>query len=593
MRNLTISKKLIIGFGIIILMMIISTALSAYSINNIDKQVQMYSKYTVPNSEYLADIRLGMEGVKQEILLAIEEKDTKSISEALESAETHGAEVTKYLDLYADNQRNHDRDADIEKIKKVISSAVETREEISELVKNPSDENSDKALKLYLEQYQPTLTQVTDILDDFSQTAKDRAKEQSVTADSVTRTSWILLISSLVIILLLAVISITIIRKSILRPVQKIMNAYDEIEKGNMQVQIAYESQDEMGTMAKSIQRTNTFLFSYISDITEKLEQISQGNLLINVDLDYIGDFSAIKQALQSTVSSLNYTMLAINTAAEQVSAGASQIASGAQSLATGSTEQAASVEQLTVSISEIAEEATKNSIHVKEAAQYIEQVGEDVRDGNKYMKQLTEAMSNIGSASNEITNITKLIEDIAFQTNILSLNAAIEAARAGDAGKGFAVVADEVRNLAAKSAEAAKKTEELILASVATVSEGSQITGQTAQTLQNIEEKTQMIHEDMQKVNQASLEQTAAIEQIKQGITLVSSIVQENAAAAEENSATSEEMYAQAATLHERIGNFKLNMDYESDSLSTIPLQEDPAANIEAREAASTLERY
>lgn len=293
---------------------------------------------------------------------------------------------------------------------------------------------------------------------------------------------------------------------------------------------------------------------------------MSHGDMRIRVDMDYIGDFAAIKQAMQNTTSALNDTLSIINTAAEQVSTGAAQVSSGAQALASGSTEQASSVEELTVSIGKIAEQATENSENVKTATQYVEEAVAGVGTGNEHMEQLTEAMAEIGSASDQITNITKVIEDIAFQTNILALNAAIEAARAGNAGKGFAVVADEVRNLAAKSAEAAKQTAELIQASVVTVNKGTQTTAQTAQILHEVGEKAKMVNDSIIKIEQASAEQAGAIEQIKEGLAQVSSVVQTNAATAEENSATSEEMSAQAATLQEEVGKFKLSDGYEQD---------------------------
>lgn len=171
----------------------------------------------------------------------------------------------------------------------------------------------------------------------------------------------------------------------------------------------------------------------------------------------------------------------------------------------------------------------------------------------------MTKAMENISASSFQIANITKVIEDIAFQTNILALNAAIEAARAGEAGKGFAVVADEVHNLAAKSAEAAKQTTGLVEHSNAAVKEGSEITHETAQILEEVEQKTKAATERITKIKLASAEQAIAIEEIKLELSQVSSVIQTNAATAEENSATSEEMSAQAIALSEEVEKFEL----------------------------------
>jgi methyl-accepting chemotaxis protein len=223
-----------------------------------------------------------------------------------------------------------------------------------------------------------------------------------------------------------------------------------------------------------------------------------------------------------------------------------------------------------------------------------VGQAVEGVNLSNEHMGQLTEAMREIGVSSSQITSITKVIEDIAFQTNILALNATIEAARAGNAGKGFAVVADEVRNLAAKSAEAAKQTAELIQTSVSTVSKGSQITEQTARILHDVSEKAHMASTSIQKIEKASGEQALAIEQVKIGLNQVSAVVQTNAATAEENSATSEEMSAQAATLREEVGKFKLDTGYEKEGFPAITLTNRPVKQKKARtEYAQELGKY
>ena len=558
-RNLSVSKKLVVGFGAMLILMVLSAALSLYNIGNIGQQISLYAKYTVPNAEHVRSIQVSMQSILHTLLEAITADSAQASQLALDAADGYGKIIISELDDYKNNQRNHDRDADIEQIKTIVAEAAARRSEITALVLNRTDANLAKALSLYQKEYKPRIDQAMNILLGFSATAKDRAAQQSAQAEASSALAWVTVMACVAVSAVLTVTIVIAIRRSILDPVNEIVNAYREISVGNMKTEIKYESRDELGQMAKLIQKSNALQSALVGDVIENLTKISRGDLRLRVNLDYPGYFEVLRKTIETTALTLSRTMQVINTAAEQVSAGASQVSSGAQALAAGSTEQAASVEELNASIISIAQQAVDNSEHVKIANQQVGHAGAGINSGNAHMAQLTEAMANIGSSASQIANITKVIEDIAFQTNILALNAAIEAARAGAAGKGFAVVADEVRSLAAKSAEAAKQTGELIQNSVATVSRGTQITAQTAQVLQDLEANTQQIMDVMIKIEQASAEQAGAIEQIQQGLSQVSAVVQSNAATAQVNSATSEEMSAQAATLREEVGKFKL----------------------------------
>lgn len=559
MKNLSISGKLVLGFGSVIVLMIISSFISINSVNRISTQTKLYSKHTVPGLQYMFKMQVDMRAASQYMLNAIVEEDINTANELLKKANEWGSDFLVELEAFKGVQRNNDLDSDIEEIYTVSQKASAARTRIIELLNNKNEENDAKALEIYLKEYEPVVEEVTDILAKFEDIAKERADKQDATVESIINSTQILMFGSITISIALTLTMTYIIRKSILTPVKEIVRVYDEMSKGNVQVQVTYKSKDELGKMAESIRKTNALIASYIRDISEKLELMSKGDMRIDINLDYVGDFAQIKKAIENTVNSLNNTLHMINMAAEQVSLGASQVSSGAQALATGATEQAAAIEELSTTVTVIAEQAAANSENVRIATRYVEQAGKDVESGNDYMRQLTDAMTDINNASNQIANITKVIDDIAFQTNILALNAAIEAARAGNAGKGFAVVADEVRSLAAKSAEAAKQTAELIKASVDTVSKGTQLTAETAQILSDIWEKTRLVIDNIQNIENASTEQAAAIEQIKQGLDQISAVVQTNAATAQENSATSEEMAAQAETLHEEVGKFML----------------------------------
>jgi len=310
---------------------------------------------------------------------------------------------------------------------------------------------------------------------------------------------------------------------------------------------------DEIGqTISNAAQ-----LVAHITYIASELEHVKNGNLTTNVKM--LSDDDTMGKSLRSMVDNLNEMFGEINAASGQVSAGSKQVADGAQSLAQGSTEQAASVEELSSSISEVASKTAANAEQAAHAAALAGAIKSNAERGSQQMSEMTAAVNEINLASQSISKVIKVIDDIAFQTNILALNAAVEAARAGQHGKGFAVVAEEVRNLAAKSADAAKDTSELIANSMEKAQLGAQIAKETAASLAEIVSGINESSEIVGNIAQSSEEQSAGISQINIGIDQVALVIQQNSATAEESAAASEEMSGQSSMLVELVSQFRL----------------------------------
>jgi len=343
------------------------------------------------------------------------------------------------------------------------------------------------------------------------------------------------------------------------RPMEEAANVMAAIADGNLDVTVNGYYMGSFDVLKQAVNNMGSNFKQIVTEIATVTGEISKGNLNLNDVSSFGGDFNVISDALNTIIRTLNTLLGDINNAAEQVNAGANQISDSSQSLAQGSTEQASSIQELTASMAEIADQTKNNAINANKARELATDVMGNADKGNRQMAEMQESMVAINKSSEDISKIIKVIDDIAFQTNILALNAAVEAARAGQHGKGFAVVAEEVRTLAARSADAARETTDLIEGSISKVAEGTKIADETANALDDIVGGIVEVNELIGNIAEASNEQATGIAQINTGVDQVAQVVQQNSATAEESAAASEELSGQSILLKQMIDQFKL----------------------------------
>ena len=354
-----------------------------------------------------------------------------------------------------------------------------------------------------------------------------------------------------------------IITNSITEPVEQIEAAVASLRKGELSnvEMLTYESEDEFGDTIRNLKEAMGILADYVSEISVEVKAIAQGNLTRNGDdiTDFLGDFSELKTSLLYILKRFNSTLTEISNLAEQVSSNSSEVENASKSLADGATEQAGVIEELNATIDTVVDMAEDTAKETQNASARVKASANKANEEKEKMNELLTEMEHITEISKEIGNIITDIEDIASQTNLLSLNASIEAARAGEAGKGFAVVADQIGKLAADSAKSAVNTRDLIDKTLVEIEKGNTITRTTAdafnQIIADMESFAELAENTMEKANS----QAESLEQIGQGIEQLSGVVQGTAASSEENTAISINLAEGAAKMHDRVNIFKL----------------------------------
>ncbi len=351
-----------------------------------------------------------------------------------------------------------------------------------------------------------------------------------------------------------------LIAKQIATPIVNTTNRLVRVVEGDLHGETPVTHRgDETQVLNDAMVNTIKEFSSYIKDIERFLSELSDGNLNVTSDLEYAGDYRKIREALTKIRDNLKGTITDIKFVSEQVASGSDTLSSSAQLLAHNTSEEAATLEEISSMTNDIETNVGKNANATVEASELLKNIVSTVETGSQKMTEMKESMDEIQRSSEEIEKIVKMIDDIAFQTNILSLNAAVEAARAGAAGKGFAVVADEVRNLAAKSAEAAKNTMILVETSSRSVKLGGEITVETDESLKAINSSIGQFTQLMDGITEASKEQEGAIKQITLGIEQLANSVQSNSATAQQSAASTNELNRLGGTLKSKIEHFEV----------------------------------
>ena len=540
-----------IGSVVGIIAMIIVTWQFEYSMNN----------YALPQgdialfmNEY-AECRSNMRGI-----IGYEDQDT--IDMLLEKYETRKKTVYERLDKIKETVVTNDGRNAYEKIERALEAYLAKEGEIIALGATTDQELCRQAQAMAIAEITPLYTALDEATLELMEVniAKEEQMEGFTSA---------LEIGSLVLMLIVLVVAATIAKRisshiasGIANPLSELEDRFDAFAGGVITTPFPQSnSKDEIAGLMNSSYGMATKLNQIIFDINRLCDEMGKGNFDIHTECEssYVGDFKGLLIAVQTMTHNISETLVEVNDAAEQVNIGATNLAEAAQDLAEGATDQAASVQEMQATMNTLSE-GLKQTVHsMDDAYKQATKCAQDAHLSRQEMGNMVASMNRISETSKKIENIIAEIEDIASQTNLLSLNASIEAARAGAAGAGFAVVADQIRNLADQSAKSAVDTRALVEDTLFEIQEGNKVAYRTSEVLDGVVKLVEGIADTSKMLSENAEQQSLAMEQADAGIERISEVVQSNSAAAEESSATSEELSAQAMSMSDLVSRFNL----------------------------------
>lgn len=562
--NLKVEGKLKVYQMTVLVMTLFLVLVALISTVVIRSNIEKITKVWSPSLEYLQDLETMTAKYRIKQYQHLVESDAavmNSCEEEITKLESQIQDTDAKLEaIMSANSKAQKGQDDYEVANAAWEKYRGASDEILQLSREGKQQEASKLMtgEVY-EDYKSFSKKLTILCDKF-QVELDQAKTM---ANVCTVIIFIVIVAAGLAIAVVTTLIGKIITNSITEPVKQIDAAVASLRKGELSnvEMLTYESEDELGDTIRNLKEAMGILADYVSEISVEVKAIAQGDLTRNGDdiTDFLGDFSELKTSLLYILKRFNSTLTEISNLAEQVSSNSSEVENASKSLADGATEQAGVIEELNATIDTVVDMAEDTAKETQNASARVKASANKANEEKEKMNELLTEMEHITEISKEIGNIITDIEDIASQTNLLSLNASIEAARAGEAGKGFAVVADQIGKLAADSAKSAVNTRDLIDKTLVEIEKGNTITRTTAESFNQIitdmESFAELAENTMEKANS----QAESLEQIGQGIEQLSGVVQGNAASSEENTAISINLAEGAAKMHDRVNIFKL----------------------------------
>ena len=536
-----------VGIGIIFLLIFI---ISNVLLNRISNE-------QVENTTYLNQYRIG----------------SKVLTASVQGYATTG-DIAYYNDYMKELNEDKNRDIAWEALKEnnLKESEWSALEHIAQMSQNlvPIEEKAMDSVKqgrlseaqsyVFGDSYEKVVKEINSSTDTCIKNIQSRMSATKNIYNIAMYISMILFIVSFIAIVLRIRTTVAFSKKELLTPIVKVSDQLKELAGGhfvnNMDL---VEDDSEVGNMVGAINFMNRNFTNMITELSAVLEKMGQGNYNVELTQEYVGEFEKIKDSMIKIITDTKETLKGIQNVAHEIGSGSEQLAQAATDLAEGSTVQASKISETTAMIDSMAGSIESKAKEAEETAQISKEAAKVVHNGNIKMQELKEAISRISDCSKEIHSIIEVIEDIAGQTNLLSLNASIEAARAGEAGRGFAVVAEQVKNLAEQSTQAAGETTRLIQNTIDAVEKGMVIADETEASMTEVMEGAKGATAKMIQMAEGLSKEVESVRQIDENIAHVAEIVDSNSAASEETAAISEEQSAQIQTMVQMVEQFEI----------------------------------